>query len=398
MAASSRRARRGVGAGTSVATGGLSEAAATNDVDVGIDRSAGRSGGARHDPPARRRRGASRSVASGGVVPTFLTAQQTRPSAESTNNVDVGVDRSAGRSGGARRDPPSRRRRGAGRSVAIGGVVPTLLTAQQTRPPAASRSVATGDMPTLLTAQQTRPPAKSTNNADIGSGTSSGGQRVANNALQAQRRTKSRHVRDVHCSCESCTLRSSGAEIAKWKNSEAKDHIRELLLGDKTHSYWKDPPGQVYDDHTRLFHLYKFTNFSTNLRSLRKGISSETEKADFDEIALERELNAFPRGPITSHGNPYYDYSETKKVLVQHAKDGILEQYKNRPRDLKSSNPIFEEFRDEVFPKLVNREKRRVKESVGWQWKRNIQGSMKRNAKHDQMQAQRGGEKDTDTA
>ena len=61
MAASSRRARRGVGAGTSVATGGLSEAAATNDVDVGIDRSAGRSGGARHDPPARRRRGASRS-------------------------------------------------------------------------------------------------------------------------------------------------------------------------------------------------------------------------------------------------------------------------------------------------------------------------------------------------
>ena len=52
--------------------------------------------------------------------------------------------------------------------------------------------------------------------------------------------------------------------------------------------------------------------------------------------------------------------------------EGTLEQYKHNPCVLKSSNEIFKEFPDEVFAKHVNREKHRVKESIGWQHKRNI--------------------------
>ena len=51
------------------------------------------------------------------------------------------------------------------------------------------------------------------------------------------------------------------------------------------------------------------------------------------------------------------------------------------------TNPLFREYSGKVFAKAVNREKRRVKETVGWQMKRNIQGSKKYNAKYDKVQA-----------
>ena len=80
-------------------------------------------------------------------------------------------------------------------------------------------------------------------------------------------------------------LRSSGADIIKWKQSDAKTKIRELLSGDTAHKYWTHQPAQVYDDNTLLFHLYKFENFSSNLRTLKKGILLERESTDFDESA-----------------------------------------------------------------------------------------------------------------
>ena len=162
-------------------------------------------------------------------------------------------------------------------------------------------------------------------------------------------------------------------------------------MSDKTHKFWAYSPGEIYEDNKLLFHLYKFQNFSNNVRSLKRGILSEQEKTDFDETAFERESIAFPRNSTTSHGNPYYDSSETKKILVRMAKDGTLEDYKGRPRDLRSSNSIFNELNSKVFAKSVNREKRREKESVGWQLQRNIEGSKKHNAKYDKVQASIGG-------
>jgi len=191
-----------------------------------------------------------------------------------------------------------------------------------------------------------------------------------------------RYTRDANCRCESCILRSSGAAITKWQHSDAKIQIRELLSGDKTHKYWKYQAAQAYDDNPVLFHLYKFENFSNNVRSLKKSILSEQESTHFDDKALEVESLAFKRGPVTSRGIPYYDTSETKKLLVRLATEGALEQYKHNPSRLRSSNPVFEEYPENIFGKCVNREKRRVKESVGWQHKRN---TMKQKKKYGNM-------------
>jgi hypothetical protein len=207
-------------------------------------------------------------------------------------------------------------------------------------------------------------------NPDVQNGRSAG--RGGDPTAEAQGGTPPRYSRDIDCRCGSCVLRSSGADIIKWKQSDAKTKILELLSGDPAHKYWTHQPAQVYDDNTLLFHLYKFENFSSNLRTLKKGILLERESTDFDESALERESIAFQRGPVTSRGLPYYDTSRTKKLLVREAMEGTLEQYKHNPHALKSSNQIFKEFPDEVFAKHVNREKRRVKESVGWQHKRNV--------------------------
>ena len=331
--------------------------------------------GARRD---RRRRGTSGGNAT--TPPTLPTSSQ----------LPGPVGRS--RAGARCRSSAGRRRGSTSGSDESGGATtpPPMPTTQQLGPGGRSsiragaqrdrrrRGTSGGDATTSpRTSQQHSHPAETTNNNDVGE------------TLGV------RYTRDVDCACDSCILRQNGAAgIAKWSKSEAKAIIRDSLLSDKTHKYWNDPPAKIYDDNKVLFHQYKFQNFSNNIRGLKRGISSEQEKTDFDEIAFKRESNAFPRGLMTSHGNPYYDTSETKKILVKLAKDGDLEKYKHRPRDLKSSNPIFQEFNSKVFAKAVNREKRRVKESVGWQLKRNIQGSKKHNAKYDKIQDARGEKED----
>ena len=160
-------------------------------------------------------------------------------------------------------------------------------------------------------------------------------------------------------------------------------HIRELLLSSGDHHYWEDTPARVYDDNKDIFHLYKFENFSNNLRALRKSILSEQKRIDFDEIAVESESKAFPRTQFTQHGNPFYDTSKTKQLLVQKATDGTLVQYKGCPATLWALNPIFHEYKAKTFCKHVNREKRRVTEIAGWQLQRNIKGSKRQHAKYD---------------
>lgn len=129
---------------------------------------------------------------------------------------------------------------------------------------------------TGTTSEYTNLPVDTTNNNNIN---------ISNVGLGEQR--VARYVRDTNCSCTSCTLRSSGsAEIKKWQVSDVKAHLRDLLSNDKQHRYWHDPPAMVYDDNRALFHLYKYKNFSNNIRSLKKAITSERDSIDFDEVAV----------------------------------------------------------------------------------------------------------------
>lgn len=314
-----------------------------------------------HQQVVGRRRGRRSSIA----IPS---PPYTATTTNTLNNDDNGRGRSV---------VASRRRTLAARHGVRGGVEFQI-------PPTPSTTTQQTTIQQTMRSPPTHPLNGPSNNEDNSNINSTEG--ATNAATHRKKATRYKRVKD--CNCPSCLLRISGDEgIKKWEDSEAKAHLRCILEGDKSHQYWHDPPSKVYDDNKALFHLYKYENFSTNLRSLKNGISSEQENLDFDEAAIERESIAFPRGQTTSHGNPFYDTSETKKILVKLAKEGKLEQYKHHPKQLKQSNPIFEEFtNDTVFAKAVNREKRRVKETVGWQMKRNVVGSKKHNARYDKVQ------------
>ena len=227
--------------------------------------------------------------------------------------------------------------------------------------------------------------APSTNAVQVLPGVSGGQNVVIDPSLPKRNRKK---AKGKGCSCESCTLRSSGKAITPWLTSKAKLHIRNLLVEDKCHKYWTDKPLEVYDDNAPLFHLYKYDRFRSNLGSLKKSIKLERERIEFDEKAVEQESKAFPKQQLTSTGALRYDSSGTRAELVRLAEDGSLDEYKHRPRDLWASNSVFQdEYDPVVFGRHYNREKRRVAETVGWQFRRNIDGSKNNISRYENTQS-----------
>ncbi len=190
------------------------------------------------------------------------------------------------------------------------------------------------------------------------------------------------------CTCESCAKQLSGTVTTKWGDSEAKKHLRQCLEGDEKHSYWTIKPYDLYQSNKLLFHQYKYSNFRTNLNTLKKSISADMGQISFDELAIKLESMTFTREEVTSHGNPFYDTSKARESLVKDVNDGTASKYKTKPRDLRTTKPEYQCFRSDVFTKHFNREIRRKKEEVGWQHRRNIRGSKQNLAKHDHLQNQ----------
>ena len=110
---------------------------------------------------------------------------------------------------------------------------------------------------------------------------------------------------------------------------------------------------------------------------MKKSITSDQELIKFDDNAVKIEKEAFKRGELTGHGNPFYDTSAARVSLIQDVKDGTVKQYKSHPRDLRETKEEYKMFSSDVFTKHVNREIRRAKEEVSWQHKRNLKGSKK---------------------
>lgn len=179
------------------------------------------------------------------------------------------------------------------------------------------------------------------------------------------------------CTCGSCIKRIAGLIKTKWGDSDAKQHIRQCLEGNENHPYWTMMPSDLYDSNKLMFHQYKYTNFRSNLSGLKKSIASDRGQILFDEHAVKVEAKAFKREQLTAHGNPFYDTSAARTLLIQDVKDGTAEGYKHRPRDLRATKNEYKQFNPVTFTKHFNRELRRQKEEVGWQHKRNLKGSKK---------------------
>ena len=188
------------------------------------------------------------------------------------------------------------------------------------------------------------------------------------------------------CKCESCAKQLAGTVTTEWADSKAKKHLRLCLEGDEEHSYWTMQPLDLYQSNKLLFHQYKYSNFRTNLNTLKKSISVDNGQIKFDELAIKLESMTFTREEVTKHGNPYYDTSKARESLVRDVDDGTAAKYKNKPRELRATKPEYQCFRPYVFTKHYNRETRRQKEEVGWQHRRNLKGSRTNLTKHDRLQ------------
>ena len=69
---------------------------------------------------------------------------------------------------------------------------------------------------------------------------------------------------------------------------------------------------------------------------------------------------------MTSQGTPYYDTSETKKVLAKMANVKSLNQYKHCPSALRNLYSVTQkEYPPIVFVKHVNEEKQKERECAG---------------------------------
>jgi hypothetical protein len=62
-------------------------------------------------------------------------------------------------------------------------------------------------------------------------------------------------------------------------------------------------PFDLYQSNILLFHQYKYSNFQTNLNTLKKSISADNGQIKFDELAIKLESMTFTREEVTSHGN-----------------------------------------------------------------------------------------------
>ena len=105
------------------------------------------------------------------------------------------------------------------------------------------------------------------------------------------------------CTCESCARQLAGKVATKWGDSEAKNHLRQCLEGDEKHTYCTMKPFDLYQSNILFFHQYKYSNFQTNLNTLKKSISADNGQIKFDELAIKLESMTFTREEVTSHRN-----------------------------------------------------------------------------------------------
>jgi hypothetical protein len=147
-----------------------------------------------------------------------------------------------------------------------------------------------------------------------------------------------------------------------WKNSEAKAHLRTLLLEGgpiKTMN-----PADAFKL-SELFKPYK-ARFADNFKRLRRTVQEDKEAALFDETALKNDQALYPTNPLTPWGYPRWQGSGAEELMKNDVKNG--QHMKVKPRKLQSMEER-EPYR--IFPLAVIRghiyqEKRSQVETSYW--------------------------------
>jgi hypothetical protein len=122
-----------------------------------------------------------------------------------------------------------------------------------------------------------------------------------------------------------------------------------------------------------LYLQYDWTLFKNNYRNLRSSILTKRNAVKFDQEAFEKEQAAFPRNQLTKRGNPFWDTSDAKRILLVELKDDnigpIISNMK--PKEVHERHPEYKLFDLDVFRNHLYHEKSNLKQNVFWQVKRN---------------------------
>lgn len=156
-----------------------------------------------------------------------------------------------------------------------------------------------------------------------------------------------------------------------WQKSRAKDICRELLLDPDSYVHGM-PATHIYYTND-LFKKYKKNRFATNYNNLKKKIESERRAILSDQIAFDADKTVFPRNSRTNKGVLFWDVHPSRKILIDQLKNNEL--IDKTPKQVQAgSNGIYKHWPEKMFANFFYREKRRLKENIFWQAKRNRDG------------------------
>lgn len=112
----------------------------------------------------------------------------------------------------------------------------------------------------------------------------------------------------------------------KWGTSVSKAFLRQELLK-KDSIYWTLTPKDAYASKPELFSPFKYENFVTNLRNLKKSVKGELEAISFDDEAVKKEQAAFPLSELDRRGNKRFHDHPARQLLIDDIKNGAGTNY-----------------------------------------------------------------------
>ena len=116
-------------------------------------------------------------------------------------------------------------------------------------------------------------------------------------------------------SSKQSVTKKASKELPDWRNSEAKQYLKELLEKDED-GYWHNlPPRELYHM-SELFEQYKESNFITNLKNLKAVIKKEADAVSADEQNLKKDQQVYKPKDVDARGKKRWDRSEAKPLLT----------------------------------------------------------------------------------